>query len=264
MAHFSDDRHREIYEALIASELGSIMIPSLCQKIAEIARECEKAEYYRVNEQPNTIDFADEDHFHHQFDPLGDLTTLLTETDLVKNSDVSFAKVIVRFVGYTESNVEMPYGSRFWCSKHDVEQCYVISFSPKSTYSAYWITSFRCEVSLRANGVYCATMLEWNRKKMFEGKENIIWQSEMRSLKAQNHVVDSTNIADFEMNIKLDADKIYMIRIDIPEGGVSCGGLRQNRNESDGYLVHAIAHLYHNKYSLRDPPHKRYSVTLTC
>ena len=109
----------------------------------------QRDDYYRVNSDSNVIGFDEDTErttLYHQFDPLGDLTTLLMDTDLIQQSpiDVSFVVTeIVRYVGYIESNLTEPSSrSTFWSSQRDVEQCYFISFSPKSVHSSYFLTTF--------------------------------------------------------------------------------------------------------------------------
>ena len=273
-----DAEAQEAIESQIESMIQqlSIVVPKAKiekKQTAQIARRIEGRDYYRANTEPNSIEFEDEDHFHHQFDPLGDLTDVVMETDLIKNNavDVSFvAVVIVSFVGYTESNLSLPSkGSGFGCTKHDVEQCYFISFSPNCKYSAYWLKQFRCEVrGVELDDIYCATMLVWNREQVMEGNEEIVWQSEMRSLELRNHEPDDRDIVDFEMNVKCDTDKIYLIKIDVPEGRIGCDRVQSKDIwpvDGQQLLLHARMHLNHNQFSDRSyNPHKFYSVSFTC
>ena len=128
--------------------------------------------------------------------------------------------------------------------------------------------SFQCDVLLNVeeDSEYCATLLEWDRGKVLKGKEEIVWQSERRSRKLGNHKVREQYISEFEVNVKLDTDKIYLIKIDTPKGGTGCGNVQQSwDNHGKGCLVHAKARLYNNSYSMRTEYNsKRYEMLFTC
>ena len=223
-------------------------------------------EYYRANDLANTIDFEDAQYFHHQLDPLGDLTVLLLDTDLLKQAPSAISIEIVRFVGYTESNLDELFWNPFFCSKLDVEQIYFISFCPNSRYPSYRLMSFQCDVLLNVAGECCATLMEWDREKVLKGKGEIVWQSEMRSRELENQKRSDKKTVDFEMNVKLDTDKIYLIKIDTPKGSTGCGSVRKSwDNHGKGCLVHAKARLYKNRYYMRSGyQSKRYEMLFTC
>ena len=243
-------------------------------KAVQTVRRIEvKRDYYRVNELPYIIGFEDADYLHSDFDPLGQLAVNLMETDWIQNSqiDASFIVMeIVGFVGHSESNLNEPMDPGFGCSKTDVEQCYFIAFSPESRLSSYTLKTFQCDVVLRIGSpaVYCATLLVWDRDKLMEGKEEIIWQSQKRSWKAWNHEANDRNIVDFAVNMKLATDKKYLMKIDIPEGSTGCGCVSEKRNSDQNSLVKATEiHLYNNKYQVRSGYYgkpKRYAATFVC
>ena len=225
-----------------------------------------RKEYYRVNTSVNKIEFDESTQSNellHEFDPLGDLTAALMDTDMIQNSSIDSSFVvqeIVRYVGYIESNLKMPSSTcTFWSSSQDVEQCYFISFSPKSMYSSYLLTSFRCHIAARNNSLFCATLSIWNREKVTQGQEEIIWQSEQRDGMAKinknsgkSDASVASNIVEFEVNTRLNTDTIYLMKIDVPRGTIVCGDLRNDwRQEGKGYLVHAKARYFKNRYYFR-------------
>ena len=82
-----------------------------------------------------------------------------------------------------------------------------------------------------------------------KGEEEIIWQSDQRNNSDDSVVND---IVEFNVNMRLDTDKIYLMKIDVPQGTISCGDLTAEwREEGKGYLVHAKARYYQNRYYFR-------------
>ena len=232
--------------------------------------ESQKVEYYRASTSANTIKLNVDEHTHCELDPMGDLSSLLMETDLVANSpvNVSFVVIeIVRYIGYIESNLGEPYlGHHFGCSKRDIEHCFFISFLSGSIYPSYWLKTFRCQIKpYSLSSTYCATLVLWDEEKVKSGEEEIVWQSEQRALKLGNHSADAGDMVDFEINVKVDSSKVYLIKIDVPEGSICCGSVKEEwTNNGQGTMVHATAHFYENNYTIRKNRYsKRYELAIT-
>ena len=85
-------------------------------------------------------------------------------------------------------------------------------------------------------------------------KEDILWQSKIFDEPNYIYKEYDQHIVKFEnINVKLQNDKTYLMRIDIVEGRAYCNQVRRGyKDRSKKYFVDSNGRLYHNKYSMRE------------
>eukprot|EP01084_Bolivina_argentea_P102885 184316_1 len=229
---------------------------------------------YRVNKNPNNV-IINVTGFEHQFDPLGAIYDCLCEAELLTQLKIDVKFIInelVAFVGYTESTLHLKStGNNFGCSKNDLEQLYFIQ-TPSYSKFPYTLTEFSCYIRGSANTNYCVTLVSFDVEKVKKNEEIILWQSKIYDIKSTPykcydycHEKHKSDIATFDnINIKLENNKTYLIRIDIPSGGMSCGRVYDGQLNEDRecLMVSSSGNYVHNKYYIRDyyPEGKIYQV----
>ena len=219
--------------------------------------------------------------FRHEFDPLGIIYNTLSQVELIKNLNVDSRFIIndiIGFNGYTESTLHLPSTSNnFGCSNRDLEQLYFIQ-TPKISKFVYTLKSFSCYIKCNDNTEYIVTLVLFDKEKVLKNKEKILWQSKKYTLKttpyqlfddnSDCHEGHKKNIATFDnINVKLQNNKTYLIRIDIPCGYMHCGRVKDDKlDKNKKYLmVNSSGNYCRNKYYLRDyyPDGKIYKIVFT-
>eukprot|EP01084_Bolivina_argentea_P092854 167022_1 len=236
--------------------------------------------FYRPNQEANAVNI-DVTQFSHNYDPLSPTYDAIRSCTLITNlkMNASFIiRAVISFIGYIESTLHLESGSNFGCSKFDVEQLFIISPPNKSTFS-YKLISFATDIrtSVNKHTTFCATLLLFDKDKLEKNDGDIIWQSAIFSSEYINYLLPEkredgyinpeydTNIVIFnDINVVLENNKTYAIKIDIPQGYTSCNLIHSGQKDrSRQYFVNSNGHWRRNKYNMKgDRDGKVYELTL--
>lgn len=223
-------------------------------------------EFWRVNNKPNEVNI-DVSNYEHDFDPKQQMYDGLMKTALIKKlnemMDLSFIiNAIINLVGYTESTLDLKSHSNFWCSANDVEHLFIISL-PKNSKFNYKLVSFATHIRLWEGAQYCATLLLWDVERLKANKNDIIWQSKIFTPNDANFLQKDRSIVLFDnINVMLDTNKVYAIKIDVPKGLIGCDLIETGeKDRSRVYFVNSNGHLEDNVYRMKwDRDGKLYQI----
>mmetsp|Transcript_56460 Transcript_56460/g.89931 ORF Transcript_56460/g.89931 Transcript_56460/m.89931 type:complete len:252 (-) Transcript_56460:36-791(-) len=245
---------------------------------------------YRPSTEPNTVTI-DTTTRAHNYDPLGNIYTAIKHSKCFANTPLyiesALIKVVVHYVGYTESNLHLKsHSSNITCSAQNVGQLFLFTM-PKHPKTSYTLTSFATDIKVDADELataqFCATLLLFEKERLENNDNDIVWQSKIFTAESatylastecdDEHYVHSeynANIVRFaNIDIRLEAGQTYAVKIDVPAGNIGCNVVEESvkwktKNRRVRRLVDSSGYWMNNVYGVdyRNNEDKLYELVL--